>query len=466
MKLEKGNMATDWSPAPEDITANYYTKTETNSQIIQKADEISSVVSQSISAVQVGGTNLIKNSAPYNLEGWTNYGATTSLVDESTAAFKKAIKVHFSDTTQTGAFKSTENRLEVGKEYSWSVYVKSSKNTELTIGQEQGGTKVVNLTTSWQKFTYTFTADNEPHNNFIFYCYSDARQNGLDVYIHSLKLEEGNKITSWSINPNDEVTEYNVISKINQSAEQIEIGANKINILGKKVKFTTNIDGNYTFSQSDLDKIVAYIMGEGTLTSSEKELYDINKDGMVRATDYTKIRNAINNNNGTINITGTFEIDPDSAKRSLILRDSSGNIITSVGLLGMQTQSLGAERIESIDATFQNLTVEGTFTNNSDKRLKTDIVELDNKYTNLIKDIDPVIFTYKKSNQRHIGFIAQDVEQAFNKEHIEPTLVKKDDLGIYSLDYIQLIGILWKDNKIKNELIENLQSRIEKLEKK
>ena len=66
-------MATDWSPAPEDIAANYYTKSETNSQITQKANEISSVISQRISAVQVGGTNFAKNSAPYSLSYWVNF---------------------------------------------------------------------------------------------------------------------------------------------------------------------------------------------------------------------------------------------------------------------------------------------------------------------------------------------------------------------------------------------------------
>ena len=53
MKLEVGNMATDWTPAPEDIEntlqTNYYTKTETESKIDQKADTITSTVSQTYS---------------------------------------------------------------------------------------------------------------------------------------------------------------------------------------------------------------------------------------------------------------------------------------------------------------------------------------------------------------------------------------------------------------------------------
>jgi hypothetical protein len=51
VKFEAGNKASDWSPAPEDVEgainnvdgkfADYYTKTETDSEIEQKADSIS-----------------------------------------------------------------------------------------------------------------------------------------------------------------------------------------------------------------------------------------------------------------------------------------------------------------------------------------------------------------------------------------------------------------------------------------
>ena len=49
VKIEKGNKATDWSPAPEDIDnefTNYSTTVQMNSAINQKANEITSKVSQ------------------------------------------------------------------------------------------------------------------------------------------------------------------------------------------------------------------------------------------------------------------------------------------------------------------------------------------------------------------------------------------------------------------------------------
>ncbi len=55
MKLEKGNIDTDWSPAPEDIESNlvtnYYTKTATDSQIKQLSESITNTVETQITTV-------------------------------------------------------------------------------------------------------------------------------------------------------------------------------------------------------------------------------------------------------------------------------------------------------------------------------------------------------------------------------------------------------------------------------
>ena len=57
IKVERGKIATDYSPCPSD----YSTTTEMNSAITQKADEINLSVSQTINNIQTGGKNLIKN---------------------------------------------------------------------------------------------------------------------------------------------------------------------------------------------------------------------------------------------------------------------------------------------------------------------------------------------------------------------------------------------------------------------
>ena len=210
------------------LTTNYYTKTETNSQINQKADSITSSVSK-----------------------------TYSTKTETTNAKNEAIN---------SANASTDEKLE---DYS---------------------------TTEQMNSVITQTAE-------------------------EINLEVSKKVGK------DEV-----ISQINQSAEKIQIQANKINILGKKVKFTTEVSSTYNYTSQDLDNIRNYIMGEYELTDVQRELYDINKDGKITSSDYVLISEKIDNN-GNVTINGSLEIDPDSASRSLILRDEAGNIATSVGLL-------------------------------------------------------------------------------------------------------------------------------------
>ena len=59
IKIEKGNKATDWSPAPEDINnefANYSTTVQMNSAIEQKANEITNTVSQTYATKQEIGS--------------------------------------------------------------------------------------------------------------------------------------------------------------------------------------------------------------------------------------------------------------------------------------------------------------------------------------------------------------------------------------------------------------------------
>lgn len=175
-----------------------------------------------------------------------------------------------------------------------------------------------------------------------------------------LLSDEINLEVSKKLNSEDLTSAY-IIMRINEDVSEIKIKADKIDILGKKVKFKTQISSTYSFTNQDLENIRNYIMGTYELTNSQKELYDINKDGKVNAVDYMKIKNLMNAN-GKVTIEGSIEIDPDSASRSLILKDSSGNIITSIGLLGMQTESFNTANLEANKATIQDLIVTNSFT--------------------------------------------------------------------------------------------------------
>ncbi len=223
-----------------DLNENYSTTEQMQSLIEQEADNIELSVSKKVDNIQVGGTNLLPNSAPYTLEHWIRLDASQveiSLEDEETAPFKKCVRMRLLEkpTGNMGVYiVPTCKTLKQGQEYSFSVWLKSTANTNnVTVGYLKGGQKTVNITTEWQKVTHTFIADAPTSETHGFVIYAPAgTTSGRSVYIHSAKLEEGNKATAWSPAPEDDVKGHEIISKINMSPEDVTIQSKKISLEG------------------------------------------------------------------------------------------------------------------------------------------------------------------------------------------------------------------------------------------
>lgn len=108
-------------------------------------------------------------------------------------------------------------------------------------------------------------------------------------------------------------------------------------------------------------------------------------------------------------------------------------------------------------------TVYGTLTNqSSDRRIKTDIVDLGSKFKALFNKLRPVSFRFTdgSSDKTHTGFIAQEVEEAIDEVGLNDLgIVAKDEGGNYYLNYTEFIAI-------QTQMIQELQGKVEKLEKK
>lgn len=136
-----------------------------------------------------------------------------------------------------------------------------------------------------------------------------------------------------------------IISKINQSAEEIQINADKISIEGKAVNFSTEFSETFgPFTNDDKTKVINYMLGNTELTDAEIEKYDLNADGEINTIDALLISKAISAG-GYITQEGIFQINPYSAKRSIILKDKDGKIITSMGYKGIQTDGISCEAL-------------------------------------------------------------------------------------------------------------------------
>lgn len=82
----------------------------------------------------------------------------------------------------------------------WSVDVKASKNISFNnAGQETNGFKGrVDITTQWQRISYTFTNRYTQYYAFVFYQMIGTCSPGDKIYIRLPKLEKGNIATEWS----------------------------------------------------------------------------------------------------------------------------------------------------------------------------------------------------------------------------------------------------------------------------
>ena len=103
----------------------------------------------------------------------------------------------------------------------------------------------------------------------------------------------------------------------------------------------------------------------------------------------------------------------------------------------------------------------------SDRRLKTNITNLDNKYIELLNKLEVKEFNFINDlDVPKIGFIAQDVEEALKEIGIEGDkipFINKDNEDYYTLDYTELNTILWKICQKQEQRIEKLESEISEI---
>jgi hypothetical protein len=99
-----------------------------------------------------------------------------------------------------------------------------------------------------------------------------------------------------------------------------------------------------------------------------------------------------------------------------------------------------------------NMTIAGTLTQHSDRRLKTDIRAIDNALKRLQK-LNGITYRLKDGDVRQIGLIAQDVQRA------APEAVKEGPGGYLSVAYGNLVGLLVEAIKELSAEVDALKSK-------
>ena len=161
---------------------------------------------EAVNDIEIGGTNLIKNSNFFR--GVTNWTADSgTLTAEADSVYKYHLKV-----VMTGGvpriYSNTSNVWETGQEYTYSFYAKADSAQTIRPSRsiaDFGQTHTI--TTSWQRYTgiikSTLTAD----SGTLSFSFGNLN---VPTYIANVKLEKGNQSTQWSPSPLDEIQKLDV----------------------------------------------------------------------------------------------------------------------------------------------------------------------------------------------------------------------------------------------------------------
>ncbi|WP_395814502.1 tail fiber domain-containing protein [Clostridium sp. C45] len=271
LSVEQGKISsliTDVSQAKGDVST-----LQTNySSLIQTVNGINSTVSShstsidNLNNMEIGGRNLITNTRPdkaavnYVTSKWS-----VQIVDEATAISGKAMQATCTAAGTGGIYHGGSRKLETGKKYTWMVFVKASKAVRLGLGSEQNGILYCDITTEWNKFTHTFTANSNTHYQFIFYTANaaDPWAVGDIVWYHSLILVEGDKAPTWVPAPEDIDASIKTVSDKTTTLEQtvngfsgrissVETTANSAS--SKVTEITATVNGLSTTVANKTDK--------------------------------------------------------------------------------------------------------------------------------------------------------------------------------------------------------------------
>ena len=263
LKLEIGNKATDWIPAPEDIQSeistakseaitsanntltstisNYYTKTQTDSQInvakeainlgVSSTYETKANVTTKINNIQIGGRNLFKGygESEITLNTYQDKGSFTQFYDCLT--FDPADYV--------------------GKQFTISFYAKSPNGTtKLRAYNTNGDPRYFvfhaslddSLGNAWKYYTFTFTNNDKgtSHSSYESKKIEIYAENKTGVLVKKIKIELGNKATDWTPAPEDIQSEISTIESetktIKAAVTSLQLGSDSISASVKSLE--------------------------------------------------------------------------------------------------------------------------------------------------------------------------------------------------------------------------------------
>ena len=308
----------------------------------------------------------------------------------------------------------------------------------------------------------------------------------------TLKANEINSVVSTKVG-NDEV-----ISKINQSAEQVTINANKISLAGKTINmtsdnvainstnFSVSSSGNITSSSGTIGSWTIRNDRLGTELSQPANTYFLSQSGVSAYMSNVGTKNWYLYFKDKLGIDTSGNLYANNSIMRGTIYSNSGTIgnwnINSQGIYGSsngKTVAILPDYLEASDGyetenrTWWSIVVNAP----SDIRTKNDINKLNQKYEKFYDNLIPISFKYKddfeerKKGSIHFGFVAQDIEENIKNNNLDDLAMIYGN-NLLKLNKEEIIALnTWQIQKLKKQvqeqqdIINMLIKRIEKLER-
>lgn len=193
-KIEKGNKATAWSPAPEDVEYTYATKSE----VTQTANSLKSSISQTNKNIEGITTNVIKNPGfeTGGLEQWTIDGGMSNVYVNNQNPHGDSYKLVIV-TPSTGYWTMKSNTVTVVKNHTYEIscWVWADKAVNAKLGIYAGGNYAtsavaISASTSWQRISVRCTLQNGYSDARISFGFSDAISESNNIRIDDFELRD------------------------------------------------------------------------------------------------------------------------------------------------------------------------------------------------------------------------------------------------------------------------------------
>lgn len=196
-------------------------------------------------------------------------------------------------------------------------------------------------------------------NNLIYSVTYLLENEYTDTFTNQVELTASINILGDEIE--SKVSKNDVVSTINQSAEEIKITGNRFVVEANNFKLDKygdimsksgtignwvignnmlycNIQPNYDYTQEDVTRIQGIITESITPTTEDYEKYDINKDGAINAQDLLQVSKCVQFNIGYSN-PGKLLLDTTDWFRPIKIINGNGSVVAWFGITGSNTQN-------------------------------------------------------------------------------------------------------------------------------